>query len=415
MKYFLVVQLPAFALSADRFAVESAFGVHLRMLRRCIGEEYSELVMIAPGYEQVRAEDLARLEIIDAAESGIRFLSAYPVTTSRKQFLLRGWLQTWRWLRHIFREPCIVHAGISSDLARPLMFMASLAGRSRGRKVMFFVDMDFRQHASRLYKAGLWSRRAWLVNRWVYDPLMRLQLWLAPRLFSVCCYKGEKLVRDYGRGRDNVKAFFDTVHSGSDLPAAQEAAQRRQWMRLEQGSFRAVYFGRLAFNKGVDQMIAAVGIARKAGLDLQLRVIGSGEQHEQLVRQVEAAQLGDHVEFVEPVPYGAALFRLLQDCHVSLAAPLMEDTPRSAFDSLARGLPIVAFDLDYYGELEQKSGAVLTTPWGSAEGLARGIVQLAHDRLQLEAMMDRGIEFAIANTQEIWLMRRTAWLGNAAQ
>jgi glycosyltransferase involved in cell wall biosynthesis len=290
------------------------------------------------------------------------------------------------------------------------MLMSCLAARSQRRSVMFFVDMDYRQHSWQLYRAGHWTLRSYLLNRFLYDPMLTLQLRLAPKLFDVCCFKSESLVRDFGGGRHNVRSFFDTVHSAADVVNGTARETRVAWLRQTTTSFKVVYFGRLVFNKGIDKMIAAVDMARARGVDVCMRIIGSGDRLDSLVEQIQVLGLARHVQLFDAVQYGEKLFSLLEDCHVSLAAPLIEDTPRSAFDSFSRGLPIVAFDTGYFTDLAQKSGAVLTSPWSSVEGLAEAMVKLARNRELLCQMCENAIKFATDNTQEIWLRRRMDWL-----
>lgn len=415
MKYYVVVQAPAYALSAERCAVESAFAVHLRVLRKMIGPKYEELVLIGPGLpDDAYQASAGRLEVLDARSTGVRFLSAFPLSMSRSTFLLRRLWPTWRWLKSLFSEPCVVHSGMSTELARPLMLMASLAARSAGRPVIFMVDMDFREHAKRFYRTGQWSLKSYLVNRLAYDPLKWLQLRLAPSLFDMCCFKGATLVRDFGRGRPNVRMFYDTVHSSGDVLTSEQLGRRVEWILSGTGDFTVTYFGRLAANKGVDRMIQAIGLVRAQGVNARLRVIGDGDCRESLSKLARELGIAAHVEFVPPVAYGEPLFDLLRDCHVCIAAPLVEDTPRAAFDAFSRGLPVVAFDIAYFRDLAKASSAVITTTWPEAAGLASAIVQLARDRQRLGELARSAVRFAADNTQEIWLQRRLAWLDDVS-
>jgi glycosyltransferase involved in cell wall biosynthesis len=347
---------------------------------------------------------------LDAQASGIRFLPAFELDVPRWKFLLTGWWPMWRMLNREFSVPCVVHSGMSTDLARPLMLMASLAGWWRKRPVVFFVDMDFREHAKRFRETGAWSLHSYLLNRAVYDPLKWIQLWMAPRLFDLCCFKSPALVHSFGKGRPNVKTFFDTAHSASQVVSEEELTLRLSSCADPSRGLVACYFGRLAMNKGVDRMIAAVRIARKAGPDVRLRIIGDGECRDALRQQVEREGLGDFVDFIAAVPYGEPLFRLLEDCDVCLAAPLVEDTPRAAFDAMARGLPVIAFDISYFRDLAASGASVMTTPWPHPEGMASALAGLSADRNRLAGLVRNAVVFARANTQEIWLARRHAWL-----
>jgi glycosyltransferase involved in cell wall biosynthesis len=110
------------------------------------------------------------------------------------------------------------------------------------------------------------------------------------------------------------------------------------------------------------------------------------------------------------VPYGPALFERLRDVHAALSTPLREDTPRSAFDAMARGLPVLAFDIAYFRDLAQHSGAVVTSPWPDVQALGEHMVALERDRPRLAALSERAVAFARDNTQAIWVKRRAEWV-----
>lgn len=409
MKYFVVVQAKARVLSSHEFAVESAFAAHLKELRGRLGASFDELVLLAP--EMTEPEYVAAagsLASVDSRTAGVRFVPAFQSDIPRAKFLTRHLLPMWRLLNREFSAPCVVHSGMSTELARPLMFMACFAGRMQGRAVIFVVDTDFRKHSWRYWKLGVWSRKSYLVNRFLYDPLKWLQLWLAPRFFDLCLYKSQSLVDTFSGGRANVRNFFDTAHSEELVLANVELEQKSRETR-KAGPLVVTYFGRLVRYKGLEYAVKAVSLARAAGADVRLRIIGDGECRSALEAQVRTENLESVVELLPAVPYGPSLFRLVDECHLTVASPLVEDTPRAAFDSMARGLPIAAFDTTYFKDLENASEAVITTPWPSAEGLARTFVDLARDRERLAGMSEAAVRFARENTQETWVNRRMLW------
>ncbi len=302
------------------------------------------------------------------------------------------------------------------DAAGPSLDVHGLPGcQEPGQGRGFHGRHRFPQAFHTKQDAGLWSLKSYLVNRYLYDPLKWIQLWLAPRLFDLCLYKSRSLVRDFGRGRNNVRDFYDTAYGEQDIVDEQELTARLLVLREAQGPLRVTYFGRVVSYKGLDRVVAAVDLARRNGVAVTLRIIGDGDCLEALRRQVRAAQLDDHVEFVPPAPYGKELFRLVDENHVTVAAPLTEDTPRAAFDSMARGLPVIAFDITYFKDLEAASGAVLTTPWADAAGLATAFARLQSDPAEVVRMSHAAVKFARENTQDIWLDRRVKWMRAAAK
>ena len=98
---------------------------------------------------------------------------------------------------------------------------------------------------------------------------------------------------------------------------------------------------------------------------------------------------------------------------VLLAAPLSEDTPRSALDAQASGQYVLSYDTYYYRDLQESGAAVEVVPWGNVEAMGRALVALSHDRDRLTKAIERGVAFARQNTQEIWLQKRLTWTRQA--
>lgn len=414
MDYVVVVQAPAYRVSDDTFLTESAFAWHLVELRRMWADKFDRLVLVAPALARSAFEERRRqLTEVNERETGVYFVETHTTDLSRPRFLLFHLPRVWRLLARVISTAGVVQSGMSTQLGHPIMAMANFAALRVGVPVVFMVDIDFRRHSERLFKTGLWSLKSYVVNRLLYDPLKWLQVRLAPYYCQLVMLKSMTMVRDFGRGAANVVNFYDTAHSAEHV-LTDAASREKARAALERSvPLRLVYFGRLASNKGVERMVSAVALARANGVDCELLVIGEGECLPALHQQVQREELDDFVRFEPPKPYGPPLFDLLSGVHVCLAAPLIEDTPRAAFDAMARGLPVIAFDITYFRDLAQASGAVLCSPWPQAGGLAEGITRLARDRDELAAMVIRAVDFARQNTQEFWLRRRRDFIEEA--
>lgn len=406
----MAVQAPAYPLSPTSFATESAFAEHLVELRKFAGARFSRLVLIAPQLDE--ADYQARkhhLGIVDFARDGVLLIPAQPMYASTSSFWLKHARPLWKSMREAVRTAGLVHADMSTDVRRPMTAMASFAAWRARKPVLFVVDIDFRMHATRFHKLGHWSTKKYLVNRAVLEPLKKLQLWFAARMYQLLLLKSASMVRDFGRGRPHVKNFYDTVHADKDILSAEEETQRLAWLRDPSVSLHLCYFGRLVEYKGIDRMIDAVNIARECGTASRLTIIGDGPMRPALEKQVADLKLTEQISFVAQVPYGAPLFERLSAAHASIAAPLIEDTPRAVFDSIARGLPLIAFDISYFRDLAEASGAIALATWPNASSLAEHIVKIDGNRERLAAMGAKGLAFARANTQQSWLDRRLQW------
>lgn len=408
--FVLAVQAPAYPLGGGRFAMESAFVPHLKQLKSDLSPPFSRLVVVCPTLAEAQyTESRAAFAELSEADDGVALVPAYPANTSRLRFWSRAFLPLCRRLRATLSTAGYVQSGLASDIWVPYLAIVNTWAWAKRIPTTFVIDIDFRKTSRRYFEIGVWSRKSYLINRVLHDPFKRLQVWLAVRMSDLVLLKSSAMVADYGRGRPHVKDFLDAAHGEHDV-VADDVLDKR--LAAREGSGRPleiVFFGRMVPYKGLDHVLDAVEIAKQRGTAVHLTLIGAGESLAALKETVERHDLADMVTFVPPVPYGPALFDLLDRADVAVAAPKVEDTPRAALDAMARGLPLVAFDIDYFRNLSEKSGAVALASWPSAESLASAFATLAQDRARISAMARHAVAFARENTQDIWLSRRRGW------
>jgi glycosyltransferase involved in cell wall biosynthesis len=288
-------------------------------------------------------------------------------------------------------------------------------GNLLGKTTICVNDIDVRNNAWMNYRTGRWSLKSYLLCRCVYDPVRRLQLEYAARTCSLALLKGRQFAADFGRGRANVRDFLDSAFSAEHIIPAARLEAKIAGLEDPARPLEIVYFGRLTAYKGIDHCLRALAESVRLGAgNLRFTVIGSGEEREALERLAAALGLGDRVVFTGPVPFGSALFERLYDFHLLLAAPLSGDSPRSALDAFAAGIPILAFDTYYYRDL-LRSGAVELVAWPSAVELGARIAQHCRDKRGLAETMRNAAAFAADNTQEHWLDRRIGWTSQALE
>ena len=267
--YVLLVDAPAHALSNDSFATESAFAEHLKLLRELLGARCDEPRL--DGAPDV-ARELARgnhrqLRTVSRRAHGVAFVPLHPIGTSARHFWTRHALPA---LREIWRESAraeVVHSGISHDLARPTLLMGVLAALARRKDSVFVVDIDNRQSARMSLDTARWSRKSYLLCKYLYDPLRAAQIrarhepllgGVASRAASSCA--------TMRAGRQSVHHFYDTVHSANQV--IDEAGLRARLPRpIEEpgtpapsGIFRSVALRR---TRACDRAIRAVHTAAR--------------------------------------------------------------------------------------------------------------------------------------------------------
>jgi glycosyltransferase involved in cell wall biosynthesis len=406
----IVVPVRFHRIASSRVAVESAFCEHLRALRDSLSPTFAHITVASPAMVPADYErDRDHLGVIEEDDDGIRWVALQPGNAGRLAFWLRHFAGVFRRLWREVRRADLVHAGTSHDVYRPIEITALLLGMLFLKKTICVVDIDLRDEARMNHRTGRLGRKSLFLCWSVYDPLRSFQLHIAARWCSLVLLKGRRLCRDYGRGRAHVKYILESAFSAEQIISPQALADKAEALADPARPLELVYFGRLTAYKGIDRCIAAVATSsEQCAAPLRLTIIGAGEELANL--RALCNQLGvEHVvEFHPALPYGPRLFEALEPRHLLLAAPLSEDTPRSALDAMASGIPILAFATEYYTSLAE-SGAVDLVPWPSVEHMAERIAYFAQNKHCLQPLALASVEFARANTQQIWMRARAQW------
>lgn len=409
LDYLLAVLAPAYPIDKDRFAIESAFAMHLKVLSQLLTERFDRIVLVAPTLsEETYERSKGQLAQLSAASDRIALMPIPEANYSPGAFWLNA-RPLWRRLRSVVRSSGFVHTGMSSDIRRPFLTLLNLAAWVERRPSVFMIDIDFRQLSQRYYKLGIWGRKSYLINRVIHDQFKIGQVKWAIGTSELVLLKSKSMVHDLGKGRPHVKFFLDAAHADGDVISDHALAERIARFSDLNRDLQVVYFGRLVPYKGCEYMIEAIAAARAQGARVNMTFVGDGEVLPDLKQQVDRLGITDAVAFLPAVTYGRSLFDLIDQADLAIASPKVEDTPRAALDAMARGLPILAFDIDYFKSLADASGAVALATWPNAQSLADVLKRLDEDRSQLASMSTRAISFARANSQDKWLKQRLAW------
>src|SRR5271170_2448891 len=155
--------------------------------------------------------------------------------------------------------------------------------------------------------------------RYVYDTARSLQARIAARYCSLVLPKGRKMVTDFGAGRPNVRYILDASHSEENIIDASSLETKIKSLRDGSQPIRLTYFGRLTAYKGVDRCLRAVAIARRAGANVQLDIIGGGEQLDALRRLATECEANSYVLFRGAMSFNQQFFCFLYQFHLLLA------------------------------------------------------------------------------------------------
>ena len=153
---------------------------------------------------------------------------------------------------------------------------------------------------------------------------------------------------------------------------------------------RAILVGYFSLGKGQHLAIEAIAIARKAGADIELTLIGTGRS-QSLYRLAQRLGVADLLTINGPTrdlgPYWAA-------AHVGLMCSQNEAFGRVTVEAMRAGLPVCGTDSGGTPEIIEPGIAGLLSPAGDADALAANLMTLESDEELRRRLADGALESA---------------------
>lgn len=161
-----------------------------------------------------------------------------------------------------------------------------------------------------------------------------------------------------------------------------------------QKEYDIVYFARVCREKGIEDLIKALGIVHDKMPNTRLCVIGGVSHKYKEFLQLTAKDL--HVN--GSITWKGYLLRL-EDVHIEASKakisvlPTHNDIiPGTIIESMQLGLPVVSYKAGSIPELNEERENVLLSDIGDIEGVADNILRLLTDEELYKTMSQRGIE-----------------------
>ena len=170
---------------------------------------------------------------------------------------------------------------------------------------------------------------------------------------------------------------FSVIPNGVDfnMPFFQSSSNSKE----RDKSDSICYCGRLTWIKGTVFLIKAYSILADKIDDVNLKIIGWGPMGNHLKKIVSLAGIGEKVHFFGSVSREKAIQEMRSSSFFVLPS-LNENGPVAAYEAMALGKPVVAFDFPFAGEfITNNYNGVLVKPC-NVKGLSDGMTALIKDR-----------------------------------
>lgn len=173
---------------------------------------------------------------------------------------------------------------------------------------------------------------------WFYKRVATPAYETADLVVALSPYMGSLAIRC---GADPLRVSL--IPNGIDPAEFGQVSYEASSPKGEPKKLELLYVGRLCIEKGVDVLIEAVALLRNRGVQLRLRIIGSGVEAEHLQLMTKELKIADAVDFMGSVPRNklGGVYRTADVvCVPSRGDPL----PTVVLEAMASGVAVVGAD-----------------------------------------------------------------------
>jgi glycosyltransferase involved in cell wall biosynthesis len=231
-----------------------------------------------------------------------------------------------------------------------------------------------------------------LYERQVFLPA---KLERAKNVFVVCEFNRRFLATRFPDLYPRIEHKIHLHHLGLDVGSIAPAFEGR-------AAHTCLAVGRLDPSKGFDDLLRAAAIVRGRGLDLEVALVGDGEQAGALKRLASSLGIADRVHFrgwlaFDAVPAAMRASTML----VHPSCGLGDAVPTVIKEAMALGTPVIGSTAVGIPELLDDGRCGLLVPERNPERLADAIARLLRDAALRDRLAHSGRAFA-EQTFDLW-------------
>jgi glycosyltransferase involved in cell wall biosynthesis len=227
------------------------------------------------------------------------------------------------------------------------------------------------------------------VDTWKAPWQHRVDRWLAARADRLV--GNSQSVADFYRERGFPAERIRVVPNGIDLPALDPAARSRvrSQLGIPEEAPVAIYVGRLARQKRVDDLLWSAELVRCIHADFRLLIVGDGPERPALQRYVRDLQAEHAFQFLG---HSSEVAETLQAADQFWLASDFEGQSNSLMEAMSVGLPVIASDIPPNRELVDAGRTGLCAPVGDRAAFAQAALSLFADSELARRMGQAGRE-----------------------
>jgi len=199
------------------------------------------------------------------------------------------------------------------------------------------------------------------------------------------------------------KAAYSAFGGCRNIAVIPNAIELRDYAAIGPKSYEGpvinlLYLGRLAEDKGIRELVIALGMLGKQGLDyLRLKIIGSGPYRDELERLIARERLGHVAEVVAPVSGDSKIAAWRQADIFVFPTYHREGLPYTILESLASATPVITTRNGAIPDVLADGEQGIFVEPHSPDGVAVAIRRLVENRSLLRDMSARAKQRAIEN------------------
>jgi glycosyltransferase involved in cell wall biosynthesis len=152
--------------------------------------------------------------------------------------------------------------------------------------------------------------------------------------------------------------------------------------------------GHLIHRKGIDIIIAALGMAKNQGMNLHLVVAGDGPERESLIRLACKHGVSDQIVFLGNQSHQEVLV-LMKSCLLFVLASRAEGMPLVIAEAMACGKAVIGTNVDGVPEIVQDGKTGILVPPEDPQSLTAALIRVYSNQPYRDSLSKQGQEWAL--------------------